>query len=161
MCSLGGCVTLHGMQRPGAITVTALAVAALVFAAPAAASESPGHFAARVATYRVHGQWATWWQSFYPPQRRAGHITRAEFLNCSRFWAVYPRARFRVHTVAPNTPQRIPGLPGRYRTVEVNLWSNLPAFTPSLLHVLRYGGAWKWYLSRNWYASFADGECPT
>jgi hypothetical protein len=25
----------------------------------------------------------------------------------------------------------------------------------------RAGGAWKWNLSRNWYASFADGECPT
>jgi hypothetical protein len=74
---------------------------------------------------------------------------------------VYPRARFWVHTVAPNTPQRIPGLRGRYRTVEVNLWSNLPAFSPVFVHLLRYGGVWKWYLSSTWYASFADGECPS
>jgi hypothetical protein len=52
-------------------------------------------------------------------------------------------------------------LRGRYRTVEVNLWSNLPAFSPVFVHLLRYGGVWKWYLSSTWYASFADGECPS
>jgi hypothetical protein len=145
-----------------ALTAAVLGSAAtLALPTPAATTETAGHFAAGVATYRTHGQWARWWHSLYPPQRRAGQITWAEFSNCSRFWAVYPRARFWVHTVAPNTPRRIPGLPGRYRTVEVNLSSNLPQRTNSAVHVLRYGGAWKWYLSRNWYASFADGECPT